>query len=122
KALEARANEYHKDKFNKLDDELKEATAKYEDDGETDLIKDKRAHFITSYSDLELAAIKTANLGEARTMIDNATKDGARDLTPKTLAEANKTYKEAADYITQNRDDTAVITAKSAIALEAARK
>lgn len=120
-AKEAKADVLVAHEFNKLDDKVKEETTNLEKDKDNK-ISEKRAEFITGYQDLELAAIKKANLGESKALIEKSVQTGARDLTPKTLAETNKVYQEADTYITQNRHDTAGIQERSAAALMAARK
>lgn len=104
-----------------LDKKIKEETTKIENDKDDEL-KEKRAQFITSYLDLELAAIKKQNLGEAKFLIDDSVKNGAQNLAPKTLASANEKYKEADLFITQHRHNNAEIEIYSAVALEEARK
>lgn len=120
-AIDARANVLLPSQFSKMDDKVKEETAKLEKEKDSDL-KEKRAEFITGYYDLELAAIKQDNIGEARTLINDARKNGAADLTPKSLNNANKKLTEADQYITQNRHDTAGIAAVSAVALASAQE
>lgn len=119
-AIDAKANTLLPKEFSKMDNKVKEETANYEND-EEDMLKEKRSRFITGYMDLELAAIKQEHIGESKALIDDAIKHGARDLTPKTLSSANKKYKEADLYITQNRHNTAEIAAIAAIANEEAR-
>lgn len=120
-AIDAKANVLLPKDFSKMDKRVKEETANFEND-EDDNLKEKRSRFITGYMDLELAAIKQEYVGESRTLIEEAVKNGARDLTPKTLNSANQKYKEADLFITQNRNNTAEIAAISAIATEEARK
>jgi outer membrane protein OmpA-like peptidoglycan-associated protein len=52
---------------------------------------------------LELQAIKEQNIGEARKLISQAEKEGARKNAPKTLLEAKKKLAEADAFITKNR-------------------
>ena len=54
-------------------------------------------------------------------MIDYAVKNGARDLTPKTLAATNKKYKEVDSYITSNRYNTPEIETQTSDLLAEAR-
>ena len=120
-AKEAKADVLLPEDFNKMDDKVIEQTTLIEKD-KKDKISDKRAGLITGYQDLELAAIKKENIGESKSLIERSVQNGARDLTPKTLAETNKIYQEADTYITKNRHDVAGIQEKSALALIAAKK
>ena len=52
---------------------------------------------------LELRAIKEQNIGEARMLINQAEKEGARKNAPKTLTEAKKKLAEADAFITKHR-------------------
>jgi outer membrane protein OmpA-like peptidoglycan-associated protein len=52
---------------------------------------------------LELRAIKEQNIGEARKLITQAEKEGARKNAPKTLLEAKKKFAEADAFITKHR-------------------
>ena len=55
------------------------------------------------YRELELRAIKEQTLGEARTLIKQAEKEGARNLAPKTYAAVQEKLKEVDGFITKNR-------------------
>ncbi len=120
-ALAANADTLLPGELANLDKKIKEETTKIEKDKDDEL-KEKRAQFITSYLDLELAAIKKQNLGEAKFLIDDSVKNGAQNLAPKTLASANEKYKEADLFITKHRHNNAEIEIYSAVALEEARK
>jgi outer membrane protein OmpA-like peptidoglycan-associated protein len=52
---------------------------------------------------LELRAIKEQNLGEARKLINQAEKEGARKNAPRTLSDAKKKLAEADAFITKQR-------------------
>ena len=119
-AKEAKADVLLPKEFSKMDKKVKEQTTAYENDDD-DKLKEKRASFITGYMDLELAAIKKEHLGESKFLIDEARKNGAADLTPKTLGEASAKYKEADLFITQNRHNTPEIVMYSDAATEKAR-
>lgn len=119
-AINAKANTLLPHEFSKLDKKVKEETALIEKDKKSKL-KDRRAGFIAGYSDLELAAIKKQYLGESKILIDQSIQNGARDLTPKTLASTNKKYNETDQFITQNRHNTPEIKERSAAVLEDAR-
>ena len=55
------------------------------------------------YQELELRAIKEQTLGEARTLIKQAEKEGARKLAPKTYKIVQQKLKEVDGFITKNR-------------------
>ena len=55
------------------------------------------------YRQLELRAIKEQTLGEARELIKQAEKEGARKLAPKTYAAVQKKLKEVDGFITKHR-------------------
>lgn len=120
-AVAAKADSLLPAELAKLDKKVAAETAKMEKEKDDEL-KEKRSDFITGYRDLELAAIKKGHLGEAKFLIDQATRDGARNLTPKTYAETSKRYKEADEYITQNRHDTGAIETYAQSALSSARE
>lgn len=120
-ALEAQADTLLPRELAKIDKKIKEETTKVENEKDNKL-KEKRAQFITSYLDLELAAIKKKHLGETKFLIDESVKNGAQNLAPKTLASAREKYKEADLFITKHRRNEAEIEIYSAVALEEARK
>jgi OOP family OmpA-OmpF porin len=55
------------------------------------------------YRELELLAIKEQTLGEARVLIKQAEKEGARKLAPRTYAVVQEKLKEVDGFITKNR-------------------
>ncbi len=119
-AITAKANTLFPKAFSTHDKLIQEETAKLEDEKD-DKVKERTADFITGYMGLELAAIKKIHLGESKFLIDESIKNGARTLTPKSLAGTTKKYKEADLFITQNRHSTSEIVALSAGVLEDAR-
>ena len=73
---------------------------------ENNKIKRARAHspkVAERYRELELRAIKEQTLGEARKLIKQAEKEGARRLAPKTYATVQQKLKEVDGFITKNR-------------------
>ncbi len=120
-AINANANTLIPKQFSKLDRKVKAETTKIENDKDDEL-KENRNDFITGYMALELAAIKKIHLGESKILIDQAITNGARDLTPKTLANTNEKYKETEEFITQNRYNTVEIQPRAAAVLAEARK
>src|SRR5690606_9623244 len=120
-ALRANADTELPVELAKLDKKVKEETSKIENDKD-DKLKEKRSDFITGYMDLELASIKKTHLGESKFLIDEAIKNGAQDLTPKTLTATNKTYREVDLFITQNRHNTSEIESRADEVLKQARQ
>jgi OOP family OmpA-OmpF porin len=55
------------------------------------------------YSELELLAIKQNNLGQAKSLIENGEKNGAKDKAPKTYTSAQVLFASAARSIEANR-------------------
>ncbi|MCM2350505.1 MAG: OmpA family protein [Bacteriovoracaceae bacterium] len=119
-AITANANTLLPNEFSKMDKKLKEETAKIEEDKRSK-IKEKRSDFIAGYRDLELGAIKKHHLGESKILIDQAVKNGAPKLTPKTFAATKKKYDETDLFITQNRHNKSEIEGRSADVLQQAR-
>lgn len=120
-AISANANTLIPNEFSKLDSKVKEVTTKIEKD-KKDKLKENKSDFIAGYMALELAAIKRYHLGESKFLIDESIKNGARNLTPRTLAVTNKMYQEADQFITQNRYNTEEIQARATEVLAEARK
>ena len=73
---------------------------------EKNKIKRARAHstkVAERYRELELRAIKEQTLGEARTLITQAKKEGAKKLAPKTYKTVKEKLQEVDGFITKNR-------------------
>jgi len=66
------------------------------------------------YSDLELKSILKTKIGPARDAISQATKEGARKLTPQTLAWAEKKVNDDESNVANNRHDDALVNDASA--------
>lgn len=120
-AIKANADTLLPREFQKLDKHLKIETASIEEDDDDEL-KAKRSDLIAGYRDVELGAVKKQYLGESRALIDEAVKNGARDLTPKTLSVTNAQYEKADLFVTQNRNNIPEIEAIAATTLVEARK
>lgn len=120
-AISADANVLLPKQFSKLDNKVKEETAKFENDKKNKLSENNSDYF-RGYMGLELAAIKKFHLGESKFLIDESIQNGARKLTPKTLASTNKKYQETDEFITQHRYDTEEIQPRAAEVLAEARK
>lgn len=112
-AMKAGAPASLTDDFNDADDALRSVTSDIEN---SDLggIAEKSTKLQKQYLNLELRAIKHANLASARSTIDTAINEGAKDYAKQSLAIAQKTVSDADAYITANRHETNAVEARSA--------
>jgi len=67
-----------------------------------------RSSLQNQYLVLELNTIKATNLQDARGLIDQSIAEGAKSSAPRSLAIAEKSYKDAEAYITANRHNSEV--------------
>ncbi len=95
-------------KFRKNDKQLKDVTEEIEKGDLKDAEKN-RLKLQTAYLDRELEAIRRNNLAPVQAKINDAVRSGAKKDAPRTLAIAEKSYKDAEAYIIANRHDTAQI-------------
>ena len=98
--------------FRKADETLIAATSRIEEN-ELKTASENRSALQLKYLDLELRSIKQSRLGGARATITQAVKEGAKDLSPRTLAIAEKSIQDTDAFITGNRHDTARITERA---------
>ena len=77
---------------------------------------------IKAFDELELRAIKEEAIGEARRLIHQAETDGAKKITPNTLAIAKKKLSEADSYISENRYEKEKISEQASDAIFQARR
>ena len=70
-----------------------------------------------AFDQLEVRAIKEQKLGEARKLIDQAEKEGAKKLAPQTLEIAEQKLKDADVFISEHRYEREKIQQKSSEAL-----
>lgn len=113
-AIAAAAPHYFGDDFKKADDRLKRVTEDIEeDDMSAKEIESQRSLLLMGYQDLELRAIKQANLGPSRNLISEAEKDGAKKYAPRTYELAVKLTNDVDAYITSNRRETDEIRERS---------
>jgi outer membrane protein OmpA-like peptidoglycan-associated protein len=120
-ALKEKANEVFGSEFKQADDDLKSVTEDIEDN-QTDSAAKNRTKILAQYLDLEVRAIRRTALNEAQGKINQAKKDNAEDWAPQSLTLAEKTLKDADNFIIANRHDVAKIKALSTQALAAADK
>jgi len=99
-ARAAGATNYEKE-YAAVEEEFIELTEAIEKD-KIQRAQKKAPEVIEQYRQLELRAIKEQTLGEARKLIGQAEKEGAKKLAPNTYAEAQKKLLEVDEFITKN--------------------
>jgi OOP family OmpA-OmpF porin len=112
-AVAAGAAGYYTKELAKIDDDLIDVTRDIEQNDLKDAQKE-RSELQAAYLDLEVKSIREANLKESRKTIELAIKEGAKKYAPRTLAEAQKSYKDSEAFILANRNSTTSIGARSA--------
>lgn len=88
--------------YTELENQFLELTKEVEV-GNLSRARKNQSRVAEGFRKLELRAIKEQNIGEARKLIYQAEKEGARKNAPKTLLEAKKKLAEADAFITKNR-------------------
>lgn len=88
--------------YNELEKQFLELTKEVEV-GNLSRARKKQSKVAERFRGLELRAIKEQNIGEARKLINQAEKEGARKNAPRTLLEAKKKLAEADAFITKHR-------------------
>lgn len=116
-ALRANAPLYFEKQFKSADDDYTDLTKDIEKNkgGKIDKIRPKLQ---SRYLELELNAIKEANLKDSRNIIEMAKREEAKKYAPRTLAVAERSFKETEEYITANRHDRNGISRRSKVAIE----
>lgn len=99
-ARAAGATNYEKE-YAEVEEEFIELTEAIEKD-KIQRAQKKAPKVIEQYRQLELRAIKEQTLGEARKLIGQVEKGGAKKLAPNTYAEAQKKLLEVDEFITKN--------------------
>ncbi len=84
--------------------------------------QNNRVKVAAAFDQLEVRAIKDQTLGEARKLIKQAEEEGARKLTPKTLAVAQQKLSHADAFISEHRYEKEKIQQKSSDALFQAQR
>ena len=118
-AVTAGAPSYFGKQFGKADKELADVTEDIEKNKLTKASKE-RSELQAAYLELELMAIKEKHLGESRNTIALAKKEKSEKFAPRTLAAAEKSYKDTEAYITANRHNTTEIETRAAETKQAA--
>lgn len=88
-----------KNQLNDLDDELRDNAENFD----KNLSLKEFSDLQRGYQNLELAAIQTTQIGNARAMIIGAKNDGAKSNAPKTLKQAEFDLKNAENTVLTNR-------------------
>jgi OOP family OmpA-OmpF porin len=112
-AVAAGAPSYYGKEFGRADDKFKDVTEDIEKNKLSSATKE-RSELQAKYLELELMAIKEKHLGESRNTIGLAKKEKAEKFAPRTLAAAEKSYKDTEAYIVANRHNTAQIETRAA--------
>ncbi len=118
-AIAAEAPRHYSKEFEVADKNLREVTKDIEKN-DLETAAKNRTKLQNEYLALELVSIKAGNLHDARELINQAIREGAKKFAPRTLAIAEKNYKDTDAYITANRHDEQV-KAKSLAAKESAQ-
>ncbi|HYX38403.1 MAG TPA: OmpA family protein [Oligoflexus sp.] len=120
-AVQEKAPDAFPAEFKDADDDLKNVTADIEDN-KTEAAARDRTKILAQYLDLEVRAIRRTALNDAEGRVNKAKKDGAEAWAPQSLAGAEKSIKDADNFIIANRHETAKIKELSQQALAAADK
>ena len=120
-AIEAGALHLYPAEFQKADNLLRNVTSDLEFNN-IENVEKNRVPLKTTYSELEVAAIRYQNLSQARQMIVQAIKDGAKKYAPDTLAIAMKNYKDTYAYISASRNETDQIKIRSQTVNQSAKQ
>lgn len=104
-ALKEGAKEAFSEDFAKADRDLTNLTKDVEEGDRGDVGK-RRGELQARYMDLELRAIRRNALNVAEGKVNQAKRDGAGKLAPRTLEIAEKSIKDAEAYIIANRHNT----------------
>ncbi len=111
-AVVAGAPIFYATEFKKADEQLQKLTSELESNN-TQNTEPNYSSLQTSYSNLELRAIKHKNLSQARITLVQAIDNGARIYAPEKFKMAMKNFKDTAVYIEEHRHDVAQIEARS---------
>lgn len=107
-AKNAGADKFYSKDLTNIDSDLKDYTKDYEK-GKGTISQKEREALQARYSDLELKSIKSTHLSRAKSMIENAERNDASKLVPKSFATAQAKFKNAEKVIATNRHDQATI-------------
>lgn len=120
-ALAARADSHFSKELKKADAELKDLTLKIEDKN-TNVASKKHDEVVHMYQELELKSVKKDKLGVAQANLEQAKKEGAKKLTPETLAATERQIASDETTITNNLGNPEAIHQASARATVASER
>lgn len=120
-ALAAKAHVFFARETKEADEKFKKVTRQIEKN-DTSGADENRPELVAVYRDLELRAIKKDKLGAAKATIESAVSEGASELTPETLAWANKQYADNEALIVANRHNRFTVNEASEKATFAANR
>ena len=120
-ALQAGARETHAKELLEIDKDFRSMTKKFEKNKLAVDVKEK-SKLQQEYLDLELKAIKSAQLGLARRQYNSAISMGAKKYAPQTLQSAEGKLRSADAIISANRHDQAAVQAAAGEALAETQK
>lgn len=106
-AIAAGATKHFDKEFMATDRQLREVTSDLEKN-EVASAEKNRTRLQNEYLNLELLSIKTESLHSAGETIEQAKTEGAKSLAPRSLAIAEKKYRDTDAFITANRHDAQV--------------
>lgn len=121
RAIKASAAELFRDEFNKLETNLRNATALVEDN-ELESAKKRRPGLIQQYSKLELKSIKKGAVQVAKASIAAAREKEADDYAEKTFKLAEEELTLALSILEANRNQSEVANAHTTRAIELAHQ
>ena len=118
-AVDASAARFYADDLKNIDEDLIDET----EDGAAKAAKidtEDKTKLQQRYLDLELAAIKSVSLNDAKSYIEGAKKIGAEKISPQSLKSAEEKYQAAELTIASDRHNRSIVEAASKSALDAA--
>ncbi len=118
KAVIAKAPKYFMKEFAAVDKDLKDVTEEIEANNTSSAVNIRQS-LESRYSDLELKSIIQAKLGGAKSTLQQAIGEGAKNITPQTWAWAEKQIRDAEAVITNSRHDVIEVERASQSAKEA---
>lgn len=120
-ALNAGAQVFFTDDFQKADEQMVKISADLENKNTTNAQKN-RASLKNTYSALELRSVRHQNLAQAGLTVLQAVKDGAKVYAPEKLKLVLNNYREATNYINQHPHNTDEIKSRSLVVSDGAKE
>ncbi len=117
-AIKADAGKHAKNEFTKVDKALVSLTKYHEGDDEPKIDVKERDRLKNEYMSIELGSIKTAKLNAALVALEQAKREDAQNVAPRSFAEARNSLRVAEAFIEANRRDSEGIDSVSAKAVD----